>query len=373
MMNWSDFSEKPTTDTIGSYPTIVDIIESILEEEENGMLHRDPLSSKRNLLDVMGSPGKYLAAVDSNNDEQVILIPTNRQPFTFYRGEKSFFSTCPPSIMRDNKNKEEYKLMACLRAEELKVILNTHPVIKFLLHSKMRHLKITNGFSLKVQTDAIAQHYGIATPYLDLTNDKWVAAFFAVSSYNKDEGIHYVINPDNIDSNNIDSLCGSFYRLREVDFFSPNAPLPIGMQYFNRPGRQFAFVVDLTEYGDFLHYPNVERIFFRHDKKANQLVFDLCQQGKKFFPEDSLSNIVDELEKTHVFSSDAIESCKEKVYNALTSEEWGEMLEKYGISSSEKPLVSFNPIDVEKEWNDWTKGGMQRYINQLIVAPYLKL
>lgn len=364
MINWEKFAKRPTLATIETYPTIVDILEDILESEGRVLSGRSPLSCTRDVLYEMEIPGRYVVMAESNTSDQAVLMPTNREMFTFYRGENEIYDTCKPSLLRFTD--EEKILLARLQTEELRIVLNSHPVIKFILNEKINPPVLLKGFFLKVQTDAIAQHYGIATPFVDITNDKWVAAFFAISKKEKDE--YRVVSPNN--HADINSRCGSFYRLKNVDFFSSNAPIPIGMQYFNRPGKQSALLVNLNEIKDFLLYPNVERVYFRHDDRANQLVFDLCQQGKKYFPEDSLVPIVEKLCTTRGFSSAAVEACNTKYYFGFSKPEMMKYMEKYHIECVDKPSVCFNQYDVDLEWMDWEKEGIQRYLNSLLVMPF---
>ena len=56
-------------------------------------------------------------------------------------------------------------------------ILRNHPIIGELINRPIVIEKFGVQFWLKVQFEGLAQHYGIATPFLDMTNNKWVAAF----------------------------------------------------------------------------------------------------------------------------------------------------------------------------------------------------
>ena len=90
----------------------------------------------------------------------------------FYRGENYLYPESIPTLLRnlkkyDNqKDREFYRFVADMRVAEFKAFLR-----------KFDHVK--NWNYCDVLYDALAQHYGLETGWLDITNDFNVALFFA--------------------------------------------------------------------------------------------------------------------------------------------------------------------------------------------------
>ena len=166
---------------------------------------------------------------------------------------------------------------------------------------------------------------------------------------------------------------GSFYRLANVDFKDKALPqpTPIGMQYFNRPGRQSAFTLDMTQMKDLNLYPGVERIFFRHDAEANLLVYDICQQGRKFLPSDSLAELVDRLKQSDKYSISAVEMVRKAHYADKSEAEMQFLIESYGLEVVPGPVIGFDSQQVQREWDEWQREGAQRFLTALMIIPVI--
>lgn len=361
IMDWEKYKVKPNERTIGSYPTILDIMESLSEyEAEHNNIRKYPLSENRHWLYQIKEPGHYFVVQSQENPNVAVLFPTGPCVFSLYRGESRDYKECKPSILR--KVDEKTLLSSRLQMEELECILRNHPIIDELINRPIVINKYGIQFWLKVQFEGLAQHYGIYTPFLDMTNNKWVAAFFAITNYK--DGKYNLVKPSE------DQVCGVFYRWEQLNYQKEglDVPQPIGMQYFNRPGCQSAFTLDMTRLGDLNCCAEVERIYFRHDEEANQLVYDLCQQGRMFFPEDGMEELVEKLKGLKSFSKDAVEKCRVKHYGYKTSEKMREYMKRIGLKIVEKPEVDFEKDKVEVELEVWNREGRSRYLTELITT-----
>lgn len=361
MTDWGKYKNKPDENTLGKYPTILDIMEGLADyEAEHNGIRKYPLSENRQWLYRIKEPGHYFAVQSLENPNVMVLFPTGPSAFSLYRGESKDYKECKPSILR--KSDEETLLLSRLQTEELECILRNHPIIGELINRPIVIEKFGVQFWLKVQFEGLAQHYGIATPFLDMTNNKWVAAFFAITNYK--EGMYHLVEPSK------DQAYGCFFRWEQLNYRDKglDVPQPLGMQYFNRPGCQSAFALDMTRLGNLNNCAEVERIYFRHDKEANQLVYDLCQQGRMFFPEDGMEELVGKLKGVKTFSEEAVERCRVKHYGDKTFEEMGEMMAISGMDIIDKPAVGFEKEQIEKELEDWNREGRERYLTELITT-----
>lgn len=358
MTDWGKYKNKPDENTLGKYPTILDIMEGLADyETEHNGIRMYPLSENRQWLYRIKEPGHYFAVQSLEDPNVMVLFPTGPSAFSLYRGESKDYKECKPSILR--KSDEETLLLSRLQTEELECILRNHPIIGELINRPVVIEKFGVQFWLKVQFEGLAQHYGIATPFLDMTNNKWVAAFFAITNYK--DGVYHLVEPSK------DQAYGCFFRWEQLNYREKglDVPQPLGMQYFNRPGCQSAFALDMTRFGDLNNCTEVERIYFRHDKEANQLVYDLCQQGRMFFPDDGMEELVGKLKGVKSFSEEAVERCRVKHYGDKTFEEMGEMMAISGMDIIDKPAVGFEKEQIEKELEDWNREGRERYLTEL--------
>ena len=162
MIDWSKYSIKPEADNIQNYPTIVDVIEDILEYEEQHLkFTRFPLTENRTALYDIEEPGRFIVLCRDDNSQMAMLYPASRSAFTFYRGENNYYPTCIPSLLRTDD--EETILKAHLQTAELECVLSQHPVVRDFLHREIHCVKLPNPFKLTIPFEGLAQHYGILT------------------------------------------------------------------------------------------------------------------------------------------------------------------------------------------------------------------
>lgn len=366
MIDWKKYSIMPEQGNLQDYPTIIEVLEDILEYEERHLkLTKFPLTASRTELYDMEEPGHYFVMHREDDPQMAVLYPTGRNPMTFYRGESKYHATCVPSLLRADD--EDIILKARLQVAELKCILFQHPVIRDFLLREIHSVKLSKPFMLTVPFEGLAQHYGLLTSFLDLTNDKWVAAFFAITNYCN--GSWDVVVPSE------SQQFGSIYRLANVDFRNKTLPQPnpIGMQYFNRPGRQSAFTLDMTQMKDLGAYPGIGRLYFRHDAEANRLVYDLCQQGRKFLPSDGLVGIVEQLQLVNQFSERAVEMVRKAFYSNMTCDEMNALLQTHGLEPVPDPVIGFDPQQTQIEWEEWQREGAERFLQSLMIIPVMTL
>lgn len=358
--NLLKYAEIPSSSNLSAYPTIVDIMEIIAEQEEAEVETFSPI--QRTIIGEMVRPGSYIV-IRGENEGDTELIPTGKRIFTTYRGESSFHPICKASLYR---NYTEYgQLLSDLQISELKVLLDSHHIIKDLIENPLYHPQLANPFYLHLHYEGLAQHYGIHTRLLDFTNDKWTAAFFATTRWEQD---HYCP----ILSTNSVNAYGVLYYNEQQNTYNP-VIRPIGLHYFNRPGAQSGFALYMDKNADLNKDASIKRIFFRHDSYASSIVYSMNQKGDKLFPNDSLVYKVKEIINSKVFSNSALAICKQSYYANLSDDEFQRLLKKYDISSQSASIVSFSEDEVKQEWQNWLNGGKQKYLQSLLIIPLIHL
>lgn len=260
----------------------------------------------------------------------------------YYRGENQIFPESLPSLQRSLKRykgrreKELYRLVADMRIAEFSFLLQ-----------KFQHVREWKNSD--VLYEALAQHYGLETSWLDITNDFNVALFFATCYWDgeckewrpltkaqtetTDEAHRYGMifhMPSNRMSMRWTSAISKFMPWTEkivgknrqgeaihekLDYpiyrgKMENLIYPLGFQPFMRCHMQ-------NGYGIYMRIPQplqqdfeFEKLRFRHNEKLSRDVFELMHGGELIYPHEGLKQaefIIDQIRKLTVFSEKAFQ------------------------------------------------------------------
>lgn len=370
MMDWSKWASEPDDNNRNEYPTIIDIIEDIIREEDSRVSDKYPLLHNYTPLSLLERSGHYIIMSPTGDNNNLELLPVGKSRMTYYRGQSKYHSSCKSSLYRDKNNVSWNELVSSLQIAELYCCLRKHPVIWDIMQTRLNFQNKIFNVPIPIHFEGLAQHYGIMTSCLDITADKWVAAFFATTV--NENGTYKPVDT-NIDGH---PKHGVFYR---YPWMMPDGSIrkgevhAIGQQYFNRPGRQSALVINLNENDDFNTMEGVEKIFFRHDNNATKLIYDLSQQGRRFFPQDSLASIINKFVKGMAFSKEAVLTCNETDFPFVSHDAFIQWVKDNKLTIMDEPQLVFDPKEVQKEYDYWIKEGKQRFLNQIHALPVLKL
>lgn len=355
------YAVLPSRSTVSSYPSMMDIMEELAGEEASQAL--EPLTASY----IYKITQKGLYHVCDGEAGFAELLPCGIAPYTLYRGQNEYYENSKPSLYRSYNEYEQ--LLSDMQVSELKILLDTHPILNYITKNSLHHPQISRPIRLRIHYLGLAQHYGIHTDLFDFTSDKWVAAFFATTRY---IGRRY----EPITGSDVSGKYGVLYvydDFKKEEASNKIEALPIGMHYFNRPGMQSAYVLQMKEEQNLNELFGLRRIFFRHDAASSSFIYHKHWEGRSIFPEDSLADKVEALCAQTTFSLAASVDCKASHYIHLSDEEFQDLLDKYEIRIQPKPTIAFQEDVVEKEWHDWLNGGKERYMNTLVVIPVYKL
>lgn len=241
-------------------------------------------------------------------DGQTILYPCAIAFNVFYRGQSEYYEMAQPSLYRKDMS-EAKRFVERIRYEELKRCIESSPLTNifqngvFLTYPDGRQEKL----ELSVDALALAQHYGIKTELIDLTTDKFVAAFFATTDYKN--GIYAPI-VDNREKP------GVFYRFSDTPgfgmYYSPKLRA-VGLQPFSRPGEQKGLVYEMKPDGNF-NNAVIGKDFFMHDSQIASFIFNYMNRSQKLFPKSPLEDHVDAILKSTELSRGAFDAAKREFY-----------------------------------------------------------
>ena len=373
MIDWKRFSTIPTENNLRDYPTALDILKDIVSGEEHSLMYDMPLDKVHTCIPDLIGAGRYIM-ISAYQMDFPVLHPVSHSPFIYYRGQSEYHSCCLPSLYRYKGAKlEEEMIRSYFQTAEMILVMKTHPVIRYLETKGIWNDRL-GWIPLVVMYDGLAQHYGIKTCFLDLTNDIWVATFFATTIYDgKEYHPKYIKESDSLKERFGVMYRLSFFETEKLEDSSRKDIMPIGLQYFNRPGKQCGLVRNMTDVRDLHLVPGLEYIFFRHDNDVSRLIFTLSQFSKKYMPEDSLVGIVEAICADDVFCEQTVELVKKIYYPNLTVEEIKTKASAYGFRFTNHLKISFDKEVMEAEYFEWQNGGAQRYMDSIVVKPVLKM
>lgn len=352
-----------TSEEVKKLPTILHILDTISGEEER--LRNDPRWGP--LLSNIGVEDKFEIYRETPNGP-CALLPTSSCFNSFFRGQYEYYENCCPTIYRNKDKKDKIDLfISRLRSTEFELLLRTHPFVKLIFENgfTLNNLGKDIWVSLKVDYLGLAQHYELDTDMLDFTNNKWVAAFFAVCK--KENGKYVPMDSDEYGVFYRYSMTPEQFLIENGDFIPEKKFSIIGLQPFKRPGEQKGFALKMEE-GENLNYiKGIQKYFFRHDKMAAEIILNRMNKSKSLFPDDELELFAKKIKESRKLS---IEAFKLTLKNYPMENMNEEMLKKACIERNVKltnyPVVKFNN-DIKKTFlNYWKKGGEMDFISKIV-------
>lgn len=337
-------------------PDLLDILESLAYDEE--WFHLDK-SVIRSLYPTHYQEGMFSAVMFA--DGKARLYPCALYPNRYYRGQSDKLEgkACKPSLFRNLPEEDVFHERLCLK--ELENLLQYHPMT--MMFEGMMRYKTSEGpkpLSLNVDYTALGQHYGVKTDVLDLTADKWVAAFFASTEYRngeylpykgEDEGVVYIYQ-------HVPALNEALDRLSAV-----------GLQPFSRPGCQAGLVYRMLKDKDF--NKKAKRVVFKHNPAIAELIFNYCNRSKKLFPEEILEQKVSEIRASKVYSSWALTLTLGTYYKDEKESVIQGYIDKLGITFQSAPPVMFTEKEMKDFIEKWNKEKKHFFDSVLVMPQYV--
>lgn len=250
------------------------------------------------------------------------IILTQADYRHYYRGENQFFEKSESNLCRrlsqidDENQRELYRIVADMRIYEFKRLLFMFEHVQKWKYSDVLH-------------ECIAQHYGLETPWLDITTDYYVAMFMATCFWK--DGKWFPLTKNETEQREMarygmlfhcpswqvksrwNSSLQSFAENKPCHI--PNIIYPIGYQPFMRCHMQHGYAVYMRE-SQPLQDDNVfEKLRFRQDEELSKRIFDMMDGGDKIYPHEGLTKIlslIDEIKTATDFSEEALKYAVER-------------------------------------------------------------
>lgn len=337
-------------------PDLLDVLEHLAYEEEWFHLEKNAI---RALFPTHYQDGKFTAVMYP--DGKAHLYPCALYPNRYFRGQSDKLEgkACKPSLFRNLPEEEIFRERLYLK--EFENLLQNYPLTK--VFNDMLYYNTPEGpkhISLKVDYTALAQHYGIKTDLLDLTADKWVAAFFASTTYKNGEYVPFESEGE-----------GAFYIYQHMPVFdvASDRLSAVGLQPLSRPGCQAGLVYKMLKNEDF--NKKAQRIVFKHDPDISKLIFNYCNRSKKLFPNEILENKANEIRESKVYSQVALTNTISAYYKDTDESVIQGYIDQLGITIQNDPSVSFSPQEITAVTEKYDQE-KDHYFDSVIIIPTIK-
>lgn len=228
-------------------------------------------------------------------DNRLVATPMPMSPL--YRGESEFHERCLPSLFRHQWT-ELGTLERQIQLEDFRLMLQVNPEIR----------EMEDG-GLMVNYNGLAQHYGIETNILDLTNSFLVAAFFATTTYDALRDVYQPL------LHTVSSGVMYFFPIGSLMNFGLEASIwPIGLEALRRPGEQRGYGIEMNEQQkDLNYYPDAHAFRFWHSPRASWEIWKRTKGGLELFPYDPMAEKVRNMRKYRIYSEEGFRIAYDKV------------------------------------------------------------
>lgn len=328
-------------------PNILQVMDVLCYEEEKYALR---CRKEKLTMTLLGDAHDYDGNLDRVVDKggRFIFLPKGIINGLYYRGQAQFFDKCYPSLYRNITARGIFieRVKLC----EFSILLRKHP--SSLLFAEGYSTPLNDGrmesHEMYIDEEALAQHYGILTEYLDLTADKWVAAFFACTDYHRTPSGE---RDDYVKHEGQDT--GVLYVYQDVQKKLYSGKLhPVGLQPFSRPVHQAGYVLKMNDGDNF--NDQAHGIRFSFDSGCSSIVYWLFDQSMKIQSEEIIELKAKRIvEETTTFSRAAFELAHQRYFSNMPEVDFWAMVSAYGLRAQETPLVDFTQEELEKAKNEF--------------------
>ena len=332
---------------ISAMPTILDVLENIATPDNS-----EEIDYCQSFFGPTMRDDNFLVTEDHSN-HKISLIPCSQSgPFMLFRGQNEYHPICKPSLFRGLPD-EDRIVIDRIKQIEFSDIISTHPIIQ----------ELTNQH-FNIDYNAISQHYGFPTNMLDITSNKWTAAFFATTRFRN--GKYEPVKE------NFKDGYGVIYKLKSGLDLSDYLDRihPVGFQFLKCPSRQHAWGCILQENENFNDLPYFERVEFRHNLQASQWIYEMSYRQRRYFPQDYIAQLADNLRSTETISRKALEECHSFYYKDKPITFLTDICQRKRVYIEEIPSAHLDNNSEKKDWTEWCNFGRQElYSKKTIVYP----
>lgn len=234
------------------------------------------------------SPGIFIKTAP---DTWGILLGDEFQP-QIYRGQNQDFPSFKSSY--DRLDGEENKILALSQREEFRKVFVQTPY-----YTRCRNFSV---YDCKYEFDfeAIFQHYGFKSSYIDITKELMVALFFAYT-YTENGVYHPVQDFSKYNPTLYISYISEIQKKESVH--------PITLQMVKRPVTQMAMAINTNK-------DDLKKYFEKYELPKNPMIaidiFEKFKHGEALFPKEPIADIANQILASNELNTDVVKNvCQE--------------------------------------------------------------
>jgi hypothetical protein len=264
---------------------------------------------------------------------RLMLSPTTG-PQCLYRGQTQRHTPCFPTIYRHLKRPARF-LHQLTANEAMSIVADVART--FLYYSELDQHPVfrwAKSQRLDISELEIAQHYGVPSALLDLSESIEVALCFATHDYSEREGFQ----PRTSGS-------GVLYLVNRLHVPSAYAQRfrPVAIQPFLRPFRQWAWTCELLMGECFEAGPSIGCIEFEHSKALAEEIRGMAEAEGSLLPPDPLADLAGAVNALRTFPAHSVKSAASHLGPAYPEVRFGKILDAlrragYSIVPKAEPI-----------------------------------
>lgn len=292
---------------------------------------------------------RWLMVVEGDGSSNKVKLARHVISVPLYRGQYRPFPQCWASLCR-GFHRNTYRVADLAPIDQARLI-HRLSLNRWFAHELKKHPMMKWATSQRIVVDAIAiaQHYGIPTAHVDLTESFAVATFFAACRFSRE-------------SQTWEPVTDGTGVIYQVQFNVCDARIsPICYQPLPRPSQQWAWTSELRLGEDFLQTPQLQVLEFEHSKTLGEEMLKRFDGGKKLFAADPTARLAtrmcnaSEMPLMHI----------EEVEEWLANDPYGLSLEKIklartilksdlNINYSNMSAISYTRHDLGEMESEWS-------------------
>lgn len=247
---------------------------------------------------VIGATRRTWSFATTQNRTLALVSPPPRYLF---RGQAERHIPCYPAVYRHFRSPTKF-LHDLSLSDAAKVVADIARTFRYFSElEKHPVFKWAKTELVELPATELAQHYGIPTALIDLTESIEVALFF--STHRREGGKWQPC----------ESGEGVLYRVDRTAINACYAPRfqPVAIQPFARPFRQWAWTCELLMGECFEQYPKMQAIAFRHDRALAHEIRVMAEAEGELFPPDLLAELAERINVSRILpDADVISALK---------------------------------------------------------------